>query len=82
MDNGANVPDNVKAFSCKHAHFSEEVIDDIAKAYRHIYQSGTSLFNAMRRIEADIEPCKQRDEILTFIRDNDSRIVGISTAVD
>lgn len=66
----------------KHAHFSEEVIDDIAKAYRHIYQSGTSLFNAMRRIEADIEPCKQRDEILTFIRDNNSRIVGISTAVD
>lgn len=66
----------------KHAHFSDETIDDIAKVYRHIYQSGTSLLNALRRIEADIEPCKQRDEILTFIRDNDSRIVGISTAVD
>ncbi len=33
----------------------EERIDDIAKCYRHIYQTGTSVFNAMRRIEADVE---------------------------
>ena len=47
-----------------------------AKAYRHIYQSSTSLFNALRRIEADIEPSAVRDEILNFVRSNDFQIVG------
>lgn len=60
----------------KHAHFTEEQIEDIAKAYRHIYQSSTSLFNALRRIEADIEPSAVRDEILNFVRSNDFQIVG------
>lgn len=60
----------------KHAGFTPEQIDDIAKAYRHIYQSSTSLFNALRRIEADIEPSDYRDEILRFIRENNSRIVA------
>ena len=60
----------------KHAGFTPEQIDDIAKAYRHIYQSSTSLFNALRRIEADIEPSDIRDEIVTFIRANNSKIVG------
>lgn len=66
----------------KHAGYSEADIDDIAKAYRHIYQSGTSLFNALVRIEADIEPSEVRDEILRFIRGNNSRIVAAHTATD
>lgn len=65
----------------KHANFPESTIDDIAKAYRHIYQSGTSLFNALARIEADIDPTKERDEIISFIRRN-NKVVGISTALD
>lgn len=56
--------------------FSEELVDDAAKAYRHIYQCGTSVFNALKRIEADIEPSELRDGILRFIRDNNMRIVG------
>lgn len=60
----------------KHAGFTPEQIDDIAKAYRHIYQSSTSLFNALARIEADIEPSTIRDEIVNFIRRNNSRIVA------
>ena len=60
----------------KHAGFTPEQIDDIAKAYRHIYQSSTSLFNAMRRIETDIEASDHRDEILRFIRECNSRIVA------
>jgi len=60
----------------KHAGFTNEQIDDIAKAYRHIYQSSTSLFNALARIEADIEPSPVRDEILDFVRRNNSRIVA------
>lgn len=66
----------------KHADFAEATIDDIAKAYRHIYQSGTSLFNAMVRIEADIEESPERNEILNFIRGNNNRIVGTASAVD
>lgn len=60
----------------KHAGFTPEQIDDIAKAYRHIYRSSTSLFNALARIEADIEPSTIRDEIVNFIRRNNSRIVA------
>lgn len=36
--------------------FTEETIDEIAKAYRHVYQTGTSVFNALKRIEADVTP--------------------------
>lgn len=56
--------------------FTEELVDDAAKAYRHIYQCGTSVFNALKRIEADIEPSELRNNILRFIRENNMRIVG------
>ena len=35
------------------------------------------MFNALRRIEADLNPSEIRDNILTFIRSNDSKIVAI-----
>ena len=60
----------------KHAGFSDAQIDDIAKAYRHIYQSSTSLFNALKRIETDIPDSPLRDDILSFVRDNGMKIVG------
>jgi len=56
--------------------FSENLVDDAAKAYRHIYQCGTSVYNALRRIEADIDPSPLRDDIVNFIRENNLRIVG------
>lgn len=58
-------------------HFSEAEIDNAAKAYRHIYQTQTSLFNAMRRIENDVEPGRIRDTILDFLQRNNLRIAGI-----
>ena len=58
-------------------HFSPAEIEDAAKAYRHIYQTQTSLFNAMRRIENDVEPGRVRDEILGFLQANNLRIAGI-----
>ena len=61
----------------KHGAMSEDRIDDIAKCYRHIYQTGTSVFNALKRIEADVDPSPERDNIITFIRDNKLRIVSI-----
>lgn len=56
---------------------SEERIDDIAKCYRHIYQTGTSVFNALKRIEADVEETPERNNIINFIRNNELHIVAI-----
>ncbi|MDE5567575.1 MAG: acyl-ACP--UDP-N-acetylglucosamine O-acyltransferase [Muribaculaceae bacterium] len=56
--------------------FTEEEIDIAAKAYRHVYQCATTVFNALKRIEADIEPCPVRDEIINFIRENNLKIVA------
>lgn len=60
----------------KGGNFSEDDIDVAAKAYRHIYQCSTTVFNALKRIEADIEPGDVRNEILDFIRDNNLKIVA------
>lgn len=67
----------VNAVILRKAGFDEPMIDDVAKAYRHVYQSGTSVFNAMRRIEADLEPTPVRDKVLAFIHDANMRLVAI-----
>lgn len=66
----------VNAWIMKKNGFTDDEIDDIAKAYRHLYQSGTSVFNALKRIEADVTPGEHRDAILDFIRDSNLRVVG------
>lgn len=66
----------VNAWIMKKHGFAEDDIDDIAKAYRHLYQSGTSVFNALKRIEADVNPSEYRDAITSFIRQNNLRVVG------
>ncbi len=88
---GSNVPpyvviahnpavyNGVNAYILRSRGYKEEQIDDIASAYRHIYQSGSSLFNAMKRIEADIQPSEIRENILAFCRDNNLKLVGIKT---
>lgn len=60
----------------KHARFTDAQIDDVAKAYRHIYQTSTSVFNALRRIEADIDDSPIRSEILDFVRGCNLKIAG------
>ena len=67
----------VNAFVMRKHGFTDAQIDDIAKAYRNIYQSGISVYNALQRIEADIEPSEIRSEILNFVRSNNLRIVAI-----
>ncbi|CCX47585.1 MAG: acyl-ACP--UDP-N-acetylglucosamine O-acyltransferase [Muribaculaceae bacterium] len=57
--------------------FTEEQIDDVAKAYRHVYQTGTSVFNALKRIEADVEEGDVRANIVNFIRDCNLKLVAI-----
>lgn len=66
----------VNAYILRIHEFPESVIDDIAKAYRHIYQCGTSLYNAIKRIELDIPKSEVRDNIVNFIRNHDMSIVA------
>lgn len=72
----------VNAWIMKRGGFSDEQIDDIAKAYRNIYQSGISVFNALRRIEADLDPSEIRDSILTFVRSNNNKVVAIPVDIE
>ena len=60
----------------KHAGYTDKDIDDVAKAYRHIYQCSTSIFNALRCIETDIDDTPARTDILKFVRENDMKIAG------
>lgn len=57
--------------------FTEDQIDDVAKSYRHIYQSGTSVFNALQRVEADVTPSDIRSNILDFIESHNHKIIAI-----
>lgn len=66
----------------KHGGFSQTDVDDIANAYRHIYQSGSSVFNGLKRVESDIQPSEIRSSIVDFIRDHDLNIVAITTELE
>lgn len=54
----------------------QEVIDEVAKCYRHVYQSNTALFNALLRIQEDTKPGRERDSIINFIKDHDFQLAG------
>ena len=60
----------------KSGDLTEDDIDIAAKAYRHIYQCSTTVFNALKRIETDLEPSPVRDAILDFVRSNKLKIVA------
>lgn len=67
----------VNAYILRSHGFSEDKIDDIAKAYRHIYQCESSLYNAVKRIEQDVDPSDERDNILKFIKDHGMKLVAL-----
>lgn len=67
----------VNAVILRKGGYTDAQIDDIAKAYRHVYQTGTSVFNALKRIEADVTPGEVRDAIVDFIRAQNLKIVAI-----
>lgn len=58
----------VNAYVMRQGDFSNAEIDDIAKCYRHLFQSQTSVRNAVNRIMADVEPSDHRDAVVEFIR--------------
>lgn len=67
----------VNAYVMRKNNFTDAEIDDVAKAYRHVYQTGTSVFNALKRIEADLSPSRVREDIIGFIRGCNLKIVAI-----
>ncbi|MDE6403008.1 MAG: acyl-ACP--UDP-N-acetylglucosamine O-acyltransferase [Muribaculaceae bacterium] len=67
----------INAHIMRKGEFTDDQIDDVAKAYRHIYQCGTSVFNALQRIKADIADSPIRRNIIDFINDNNLRIVAV-----
>lgn len=67
----------VNAYVLRKAKKSEGLIEDIAKCYRHVYQTGTSVFNALRRIKDDVEPSKERDAIVLFIESHDRKLAAL-----
>ena len=66
----------------KDGDFSESDNDDAAKAYRPRYQCSTAVFNALKRIEADIDDNAVRREVLDFIRRNNMRLVAVPMNYD
>lgn len=67
----------VNAFILKKCGRSDEIIDDIAKCYRHLYQTDTSVFNALQRIKDDVDPSEERDAIIEFIEIHDSKLAAL-----
>lgn len=67
----------VNAYILRITKHDEKIIEDIAKCYRHVYQSGTSVFNALCNIKDDVEPSEARDAIILFIEGHDLRIAAI-----
>ncbi len=66
----------INAFILRRRGFSEATIENIALAYRQIYQSGTSLENAVLRIKEVVEPSPEIDYILSFIEDSKMGIIA------
>lgn len=62
----------------KEHHLTEDVLDDIAKAYRQIYQCGTSLENALRRIREIIPMRPEISCLLDFIENSKKGIIGVN----
>lgn len=72
----------INAFVMRRHGYTDAQIDEIAKAYRHIYQSGTSVYNGLKRVEADVEDTPDRASILEFIRKHNLNIVAVPVELE
>ena len=62
--------------------FDDNAIDDIAKCYRHIYQSHIALTNACRRIREDVAESEHRNNIISFLRGKNFEIAARQSVED
>lgn len=72
----------VNSFVMDKGGYNSDQIDDVAKAYRHIYQCSISVFNALTRIMADIDESEVRDDIVNFIQSHKLKIAGDTFSED
>ena len=55
--------------------FTNEQIQNIQNVYRYLYQMGLNTTHAIERIEAELPPTKEGDEILRFVRNSSRGII-------
>ena len=67
----------INSFVLRKCDFNEGTIDEIASAYRHVYHANTSVFNALRRIKADVEDMPQKREIIDFIEKHRMELAAV-----
>lgn len=67
----------VNAYILRKAKFTEDTIDEIAKSYRHIYQSQTSPFNAVKRIMSDVAEGKEKEAIINFVKGHNYMLAAL-----
>lgn len=72
----------VNSYILTRAGVSDATIDDIAKCYRHIYQSHIAMHNACRRIKDDVDAGLERDNILAFLKRNNYEVAARQSAED
>ena len=65
----------VNSVGLRRRNFSNEQIYAIQDCYRILYQSNLNVTNALQKIEADIPPSKERDDIINFIRNSKRGII-------
>lgn len=67
----------VNSYVLRKGNFDEALIDQIASAYRHIYHSKTSPYNARRRVKADVEDSPAKEMILSFMDSHDLKLAAL-----
>jgi UDP-N-acetylglucosamine acyltransferase len=66
----------------RHGHFTEDDVEAASKAYRHIYKTQTSTYNALRRIEDDVDDGPVREAILSFVRGSQLHVIAVPFVAD
>ncbi|MCC6722765.1 MAG: acyl-ACP--UDP-N-acetylglucosamine O-acyltransferase [Bacteroidia bacterium] len=67
--------EGVNSIGLRRRGFSSDKIAEIQEIYRILYLRGLNNSAALKKIEAEMPATKERDEILTFIKDSDRGIM-------
>lgn len=67
--------EGVNSIGLRRRGFTSEKIAEIQEIYRILYLRGLNNAAALKKIEAEMPATKERDEILTFIKDSDRGIM-------
>lgn len=72
----------VNSFVMRKCNKSEQIIDDIASAYRHLYHSNTSPFNALHRIQADVPDSPEKEAVIQFMQAHKLKLAAVPKDVE